>query len=158
MARQLLWVLSCVLLSALRTSCQEIYERTWSHHGAAFMSLNVSKTVEDYAEDAHINTLNHLTGERLVYKGKDGASNFFTLFYSRIRGDDNKNALRFADGFDVHPPMVDGNTMFLAWKCNTSVYMYHWAADTFVMGLDGKFTHHNIYYSGQPSSQSVHMV
>merc|ERR1712146_760929 len=92
-----------------------IYEMTWDHHADAFTALDVANTVEDYSEDAHITTLNHMTGKRQDYYGKDGATDFFTLLYSHIAGPNGSNVLRFADGFEVKAPKVDGNTMLLAW-------------------------------------------
>jgi len=139
---------------AISSPAETIYEKTWDHHADAFMGLDVGKKGEDYSEHAHLVMLNHMTGERQDYYGKDGASDMFSLLYSRIAGPDGSNALGFADGFEIKGPKVDGNTMLLAWNCSTSAYEYHWATDTFVMGSDGKFTHHNIYYSGTPRDQS----
>ena len=107
-------------------------------------------TCEDYAEDAHL-IVNDLKQGRHDYHGKAGCSEMFTTLFKRLTGSNGEFTSGF-DWLDGGKPKVDGNTVFLAWKSTSPSYVFEWATDTFVMGADGKFTHHNIFALGARST------
>jgi hypothetical protein len=148
MIRSSLVVCFSALQAALASDeAQSLYEATWAHHAIAFGNLDVAETCLDYADNAHIITVEHTTHTRLEYIGKSGCAAFFSSFFPTIAVDG-----KFGDQFyftDHSAPSYNGNTMFITWNSTTPSFKYEWATDTFVMNeTTGKFTHHHIFASG----------
>ena len=121
-----------LLRKSMNRTADYMYDGVWDHHKTSFVNLDVEQTVADYSAECKIVTFNEKTGEKRVYLGTNGAREFFSLLFSRLKGADGK----FTDGFQFREgmgPKTDddgsGATVFIGWTSVSPTYEFLWATD-----------------------------